>query len=436
MSVIPAPPAGRVWVWPALLAAGLAWADDVPLLADNIVPIEVRQFKAGQINTIFVEVTVCNAASSCRTVPNVVVDTGSAGLRLYRGALDGLELEAVSAADGRPLSNWTNFGTRSLWGTIHSAQVGIGRVTTTQPIPIELYDMPSAGDRLPKAYLRVDSRDWFGRTANGVLGISPWRHHAEGYYVDRHWGGSQSKPDWREVSVDTPRQLANPMAYFPEPYNNGSVIQMFDAEPAAAYPKLRGWLGLGVGLRTYGLFPGEARVIAQELDEQRRIPLLIGERRFDVLIDSGTNMLALDLDHLGHPGIFYRGGGDERYDAPTATPIELTALCGKHKVKLAQPVYVGPAQALFWGDLGYAVVPALTITSRPVQGQGTLGSPFFYGRTVATGLRGTVNPFCQPAPAAGLHGDVACDEALAPYSPSPNGYVAYTDDPRSGERAD
>ena len=436
MSVIPVPPAGRAWVWPALLAAGLACADDVPLLADNIVPIEVRQFKAGQINTIFVDVTVCDAASSCRTVPNVIVDTGSAGLHLFRDALDGLELEAVSTVDGRPLSHWMNFGTRSLWGTIHRAQVGIGKVTTTQPIPIELHDMPSPSDRLPKAYLKVDSRDWLGRSANGILGISPSRHTDGGYYVDRRGGGPQSMPDWRAVSVDTSRQLANPMAYFPAPYNNGSVIKMFDVEPGAAYPKLQGWLGLGVGLPTYGLFPGEARVIAQELDEQGRIPLLVGERRFDVLIDSGTNMLTLDLDHLHHRGILYRGGGDERYDAPTATPIELTALCGKHKVKLAQPVYVGPAQALFWGDLGYAVVPALTITTRLVQGQSMLGSPFFYGRTIATGLRGSVNPFCQPAPAAGLHGDVACDEALAPYAPSPNGYVVYSDRASSADGAD
>ena len=428
--------AGCVGSLSALLGAGVAWADDVPLLADNIVPIEVRQFKPGfSFNTVYVDVTVCGSASSCRTVPNVLVDTGSTGLMLNREVLDGLELDAVTASDGRPLSHWASFVSQSIWATMHKARVRIGNITT-EAIPIALYDKPSPSDRLPAAYLKEDARDWLDRAANGILGISPQRHVDEGYFVDRRWGGAQAKPAWHSVSVDQSRQLTNPIAHFPAPYNNGSVIKLFSVEPGGAYATLPGWLGLGVGLPTYGLFPAAARVISHELDEAGHFPMKIAGRRFDVLIDSGTNMLALDLAHLEHPGIHYRGDADWRYDAPTVTPIELAALCGQREVKLAQPLHVGPAQALFWGKLGIAVVPALAITSRQAAGDTTLGSPFFYGRTVATGLRGTVNPFRQPAPAPGLHGDVACDEALDPHSPSPHGYVAYTDDPRSGERPD
>ncbi len=423
MSSILKSPAGSAALLSALLGAGAALADDVPLLADHIVPIEVRQIQPGDINTIFVDVTVCDAAQACRTVPNVIVDTGSTGLHLYREALDGLELDAVTTSDGRPLSHWTGFGSRTIWTTVNRAQVRIGKVST-DVIPIALYDKPSPLEQLPAAYTKVDSRDWFVGIANGVLGISPRRQLAEGYFVDRHEGGAEAAPDWHEVVVDTSRQLANPIAHFPAPYDNGSVIKLLGAGPGAAYAKLPGWLGLGIGLPTYGLFPASARVVSHELDQDGHFPLMVGERRFDVLLDSATNMLALDLDHLGIPR---RGDGGWYYDAPAATPLELTALCGKRKVKLAQAVYVGARDSIFLKPQGYAVLPSLIVTPELTGGVSTLGSPFFYGRTVATGLQGSINPFLQQAPAAGLYGSVACDEALEPGSPSPYGYVVYTD---------
>ncbi|OIQ79524.1 hypothetical protein GALL_387300 [mine drainage metagenome] len=416
MSLIPAPSAGRAWAWPALLAAGLACADDVPPLADHIVPIEVRQFYAGQVNTPFVDVTVCDAAQSCRTVPNVIVDTGSTGLRLYRGALDGLELEAVTTPDDRPLSDWSKFGERYLWGAIHRAHVRIGQVTTTQAIPIEIYDRPTPFERLPDAYMQGDSREWIIRTGNGILGISTSPREAGSYCVERAAGGVQSAPQWEWVLVDEGRQLANPIAYFPEPYNNGSVIQLPAVDARAVGAKVQGWLGLGLGTPTDALFAPGVRVLWSELDKDGYFPLTIGERRLDVMLDSGTNLLALDLDHLDIP---CRGAGDDRYDAPIATPIELTAKCGGRQFRLEQPLYVGPADATLCGNLGYAVLPTMALASRWTNGRNTLGIPFFYGRTVATGLRGTVNPFAQAPRVIG--------EGFAVPSKSPNGFIAYTD---------
>ena len=408
----------------ALLASGVACADDVPLLADHIVPIEVRQFKSADINTIFIDVKVCDAALSCRTVPNVIVDTGSTGLHLYRKALDGLELDAVTAPDGRPLSRWAGFGSRSMWTTVNRARVRIGNISTDE-ISIALYDEASPLDQLPAEYMEVDSRDWFVRLANGILGISPSRHADDGYFVDLHGGKASSKPDWRAVLVDPSLQLANPIGHFPVPYNNGSVIKLFGVGAILAYPKLQGWLGLGIGMHTYSLFPDGGRVISHELDADGRFPLVIGERSFDVIVDSGTNAMALDLDHLG----FTRRGNDDfwRYVAPTPTPVELTAMFGKRKIGLAQPLYVGPADSVFWGDAGYAAVPALVVASKWAGGINTLGSPFFYGRTVATGLHDSVNPFRQPGAVEGLSSSVVHDEDLAPHSPSPHGFIAYTD---------
>ena len=54
-----------------------------------------------------------------------------------------------------------------------------------------------------------------------------------------------------------------------------------------------------------------------------------------------------------------------------------------------------------------------------------LGLPFFYGRSVATGLEGAINPYLEPVPASAprLAGDAGADRAMA----SRYGFVAYTD---------
>ena len=95
---------------------------------------------------------------------------------------------------------------------MHFAQIRIGKVMATRAIPVQVFEPPRRGESLPAGFADVDIRRDAAGMANGILGISPRRHVAKGYYVDRRGSGSQSKPDWREVSVDTPRQLANPIS--------------------------------------------------------------------------------------------------------------------------------------------------------------------------------------------------------------------------------
>ena len=381
----------------ATLGAANTYAAATPQLAGNIVPVEVRQVAPMQYNKLFVDVTVCNASRQCRTVPDVLVDTGSVGLRLLRGALDGLELAPVTDPRGRPLSNWSSFGSGDLWGTMHLAQVRLGEVSTTRAIPIEVYDLPGRREKLPDGYADVDTRPEIARMGNGILGISPHRHFPKGYYVKGAKTQMPGASRWLAVQVDATRQLTNPIARFPSPYDNGSVISLPEVDWTAGATRVQGWLGLGIGAATEALFPHGARIVSHDLDDNGQFAAAIGARRFPVLVDSGTNALSLDLSHLG---VSRHARYASYYDAVAPTPIELAVRSGDDEVKLARPLYVGPTVKYLKAHSTHGALPMVVGWDDGQRSLSVLGLPFFYGRTVATGLRGTVNPFPQGAPAA------------------------------------
>ncbi len=415
------------------------------LALENIVPIEVRQAPFGRINVPYVDVTVCNAAKMCRTVSHVVVDTGSSGLILSSGELGMFLLDPVRDVDGRPLAHFTHFWSGAIWGELYSAQVSLGDVATTQAIPITVFGPPRRYERLPAGYSQIDARDLFLSVGNGILGIAPRRYHPHGYYARDASGALDSGSDWVPVQVDTTRQVVNPIVHFPAPYDNGSVIKLPMVDWAEGEEQVRGWLGLGIGAPTEELFPPGARRISHELDESITFPVKLGERLIKVEADSGTNTLRLDLRHLGIPS---PRPHSEFYDVSALTPLPLKSISDGKEIELARRLFIGPAanEAKIL-DLSYAVLPMLVIPpSSPIVPQ-VLGLPFFYGRSVATGLEGTVNPLRSAAQAAsdkqesrqGLGEDGASlvldahDDPIAGPAPSPHGFIIYTDGPAGPE---
>ena len=395
----------------------------------NIVPVKVHLLASGEGNNhLFVDVTVCNAEKQCQTVPDVLVDTGSSGLRLFRPALQGLDLRAVTVRDDRPVGVGEHFGAGDLWGKLHWARVRIGGLETSQEITIEVHDAPSPGESVPAGYGDRDMRVC-PAMGNGILGIAAERYSPGRYFAAAGGTGPLAQSDWNPVKLDKSRRLSNPIIHFPDPYNNGSVISLPEVDASNGQKTVQGWLGFGIGEPTAMLYPQGSRVITHELDQASRFPVKLGERSFDVLLDSGGSGVILDLDHLGiahdkcFPGL---------YSPAALMPLHFTVTSAGHEIKLARALPIGPgAKMLKAIEMGYAVLP--TLAPRPDEvrakegelGPGTLGLPFFYGRTVATGLQGSVNPFAARMPEAAsttLH-----EEGQERVTHSANGFVAYTD---------
>src|SRR5580700_3760243 len=76
----------------------------------NVAPISVNGGPQGNYaDAAFISVTVCvPGTSTCQTVDNVLVDTGSFGLRVLSSALT-LSLPQQNAADGSPVAECLTF---------------------------------------------------------------------------------------------------------------------------------------------------------------------------------------------------------------------------------------------------------------------------------------------------------------------------------------
>ena len=98
-----------------------------PARAINVVPLTVRTPHAG-FNRMVVSVTMCDPGTEhCATIDDIMVDTGSTGLRLEASAMpSSLTLPAFTGPDGKPLAECLRFVHDDAWGPLYRADLRIG----------------------------------------------------------------------------------------------------------------------------------------------------------------------------------------------------------------------------------------------------------------------------------------------------------------------
>lgn len=122
------------------------------------------------INMPLVNVTICNESGTCNTVPDVLLDTGSFGLRVFKQFLTGLNLTHV-AESGAQLAECVSYGDGSQnWGPIMYASIKLGDESSGM-IPIQEIDATYPGAKSESCASATTSPSDFG--ANGILGVGP-----------------------------------------------------------------------------------------------------------------------------------------------------------------------------------------------------------------------------------------------------------------------
>ena len=367
-----------------------------PAVGSNVVTVSIRQLESNTgtltANTPYVDVRVCDASGNCQTIPDVMVDTGSAGLRLFANKVS-LSLPAMTS-NGGTLAACAQFASGYAWGSMHLATVQIAGEVTTSAIPIQFMNDPS----LPAApsTCRAQGTDFasrFAPVANGILGISNFIH-------DCGFGCTAATPaDQRpamyyscangtctETSAELVQQGTNPISAFAVD-NNGSILSLPAVAPTGAV-SATGTLVFGIGTQSNNALPTGAEIFPIDQDAYEIFPIDqdayidgnidgVAGRGF---IDSGSNGYFLDLD----PAVpRCTPNATSSWYCPSS-PVTLTVLLqGASK---AQSLIIGNAQAMF--DLQYTALPALGGTAA-IANFADLGLPFFYGRAVATGLEGS-----------------------------------------------
>lgn len=209
----------------------------------NVIPVVVRTPHA-RFNRLLVSITVCEPGTErCARVDDVMVDTGSTGLRLDVSAVpDWLRLPSLPGPGGRPLAECLRFVHDTAWGPLQRADVRLGGLTA-RGLPLQVID--DVGGAQPPSCPRSDVRP----TSNGTLGVGQHPFDCQGA-CEQHAGSPgifvQDGTAWVPITgeVGTAYRLPNPVSYLPE--HDDSIVIELPSPPEGGAREIEGTLTFGV----------------------------------------------------------------------------------------------------------------------------------------------------------------------------------------------
>jgi hypothetical protein len=348
----------------------------------NIVPVSIGSGSFASINDAFVSVTLCAPqTSNCVVIPNIRLDTGSIGLRIFRSTLSSLELPFAETPSGAQLAECKLFGGGSqYWGPIALADVILGGEKASS-VPIQVVD--STYPNAPAACSSARPSPVSDNT-NGLLGVAPGAVDCadinclinptfEPYYFSCASGKCAAFAPGSNLAVP------NPITKFSID-NNGVVVQL-PAVSGAGVKQLNGQLVLGIGTQTNNQVPPQ--VTALETDPIGWLHINWNKQNYYTMFDTGTNAWELPSG-LNLPACsknFY-------YACPRKPQQVNTTLLSHNGTARPFTLTVGTQfsfSSFALGNLG------LKPSAEPSQ-TFMLGMPFFYGRSVYFGISGKSTP--------------------------------------------
>lgn len=337
-------------------------------------PIQVgptsTQFPARNIP--FVSVTLCiPGTTTCQTINNIQVDTGSMGLRILTQALSiPLPIQASGASE---IGECVAFGSGSAWGSVRSAAVSLGEEPAVT-VPIQIIDSSFGTAAIPapcNTNLLTQPSDF---SANGILGLAPVQsdsNFAQYFNCTNHTCTS--------AAITPSESVQNPV-YLLQQDNNGVFIYL-DAIPEQGAPTAVGSVVLGIGTTSNNdpnFISSGNQYFVVNADIAATFTTYKGTVMFPSLIDSGTNMLLFSDSSLNQCAIGPFGLGPNFYcPSPTAT---LSAMVSG-RAGPSQTVAFRVADAQTLANSGDAALDDLAMPTF-ISDEFFWGLPFFYGKVV------------------------------------------------------
>ena len=347
--------------------------------APNVVTLTMRTPHSG-FNRMLVHVTICvPGTQSCATIDDVMVDTGSTGLRLEASAVPfWLRLPPVLGPDRKSLAECLRFVADDAWGPLDRADLHIGGVTAWG-LPIQII-----GDR---AALQPAScpRSQVNPTSNGTLGIGTHLTDCQGECRQSvaepiYFQCQEGYCDPLEGPVAEAYRLPNPVSFF-DRHDNGVVFDLPDVAGQGMLDS-RGTLTIGVGTEDDDRL-GSAAIV--KLDDRGRFTTLYGGRDYpDSYIDSGTETYIVPDDALPR----CRGTSWAFCVVPDVT--REAVVMGHDGARTVMPFRVGDYAQI--RQRGFGASAEIAVAAMPRSGAFVWGAPFFLGKRVAVVLEGRPVP--------------------------------------------
>lgn len=360
----------------------------------NVATISVNAGAVGYVDGAFASVTVCiPGTSTCQTIDDVLVDTGSSGLRILSSALT-LALPQQNASDGNPVVECLPFVGSYTWGPVQTANIQLaGETANSAPIQVinTNYSVPTqCSDVGPSA----ETLDTLG--ANGILGIGLFPQDCGTYCEQVQTAAGainlyyecSSTTSCQPVAESLAQQVVNPVTLFATD-NNGVIVEL-PSVPGGAAASVTGSLVFGINTQSNNQL-GSTTVYTADPTSGNFSTTFQGNAYTDAaFIDSGSNgyFFASNITQCSSnvaPG-FYCPSSTENLSATTVGMNQASGTVD-FSVANAGNLFANTDDYAF-GDLGG------TYTGNPVEFD--WGLPFFFGRNVYVAIEGQNAPGGAP----------------------------------------
>jgi hypothetical protein len=389
----------------------------------NVLPISVdggpTAGMAGGLNyenAAFATATVCapGSTSNCVTINNLLVDTGSVGLRVFQSEVSSLNLPGLSASNGSAAYNCVNFVDGSyLWGPVQQADVSLGAETASSA-PVQVISSSTAGIPTSCSNGSNDNENTAALLgANGILGVGlePTDCYYDGGSACDPSSGLSSPPypayytcsgsNCTPAFVAVANQVVNPVVLFPTD-NNGVIVEL-PAVSGTAAATVSGSLVFGIGTESNNGLSSSATVFTLACDNfttnfdgtslaPNTNPNSNSYCDGGSFIDSGSN--GLYFPNL--TGIATCASPDEGFYCPSTTDNLTATNEGQNGSSKTANFSVDNTDDLFTGSTASdAAFPGLAGVL-PTGDGFDWGLPFFFGTNVYVAIDGQTMPSSAP----------------------------------------
>ncbi len=264
-----------------------------PAPSSNVQPISVNTGLGGSVNLAFTRVTLCapGNGANCQTIDNIVVDTGSTGLRIMSSALAAsLALTQQTDAVGNSIAECAHFADGNTWGPVKLADLKIAGEQASR-LPIQVIGDPGFAV-VPVSCSRTgplkDTVQALG--ANGILGLGVFRQDCGIACAQNVTAIYYTCPAAGCQGAVTPLnlQVQHPVSMFA--VNNNGVIIQLPSVPAAGAASVSGSLVFGIGTQANNALAA-ASVISVDPNTGTFTTIYNNTSFGASFIDSGSNAL-------------------------------------------------------------------------------------------------------------------------------------------------
>jgi hypothetical protein len=327
-----------------------------------------------------VSVTVCSpGTSSCTTIDDILLDTGSSGLRIFGSLLAGIALTQVTSGSGS-LTECIQYADGSAdWGPVKTADVHLGNEPAVT-IPIQVID---ASFGTVTGSCGTPNTNPATAGYNGIIGVGLFTEDCGSAcknYASNGMYYTCSGSICTATTAPLSNQVQNPVSHLP--FDNNGVILQFPSIPLGGVTSVNGSLIFGVGTQSNNMPSSVTMYPASSSGE------------FTTVFNS--NMYGQSFIDIGSNGLFFDASSISTL--PTCTsgvgtgwfcPSSTQSLSATNKGYAGSPSGTVSFQIGNASNLFNTANNAFIELGAPWPGTSfDWGLPFFLGRSVYVGIEG------------------------------------------------